>query len=53
MICAIMLLLGYDNRALTEQRVETVRNLNFTSQIPGIMRYLPMKVAPGGRSGPR
>ena len=50
MRCAIMLLLGYNDRALTEQRVETVRNLNFTSQIPGIVRYLPMLAARRSRT---
>lgn len=35
---AIVFLLGYNDHALTEQRVERVHDLNLTPQIPGIMR---------------
>jgi hypothetical protein len=35
--------LGDNNRALPEQRMERVHDLNLTPQNPGIMRSLPMK----------
>jgi len=48
--CTIVFLLGDNNRALTEQRVERVHDLNFTPQIPGIMRSLPMPAARRSRT---